>query len=144
VTASVTLPAGTQTLTLNQDAAGWNIDSFAFADLAVVGARVHTAELLQPIPGTVMNENYDTGGQGVGYNVTSTNGTDNGYRSDGVDLEAASAPATGNDLGWSASGQWFRYTVNVPRRGRTQSASWLLRKARSPMPSIYPTRREPT
>jgi beta-glucanase (GH16 family) len=31
VTATVTLPAGTQTLTLNEDNAGWNIDSMAFA-----------------------------------------------------------------------------------------------------------------
>jgi hypothetical protein len=69
------------------------------------------------IPGTVMAENYDTGGQGVGYSVTSINGTANSYRSDGVDLEAASAPATGNDLGWSASGQWFRYTVKVSTAG---------------------------
>jgi hypothetical protein len=69
------------------------------------------------IPGTVMAENYDTGGQGVGYNVTSVNGTDNGYRSDGVDLETASAPATGNDIGWTAAGQWFRYTVNIATAG---------------------------
>ena len=69
------------------------------------------------IPGTVMAENYDTGGQGVGYNVTSTNGSANGYRTDGVDLEAASSPATGNDLGWSSGGQWFRYTVNVATAG---------------------------
>ncbi len=59
------------------------------------------------IAGTVMAENYDTGGQGVAYNVTSTNGSNNGYRSDGVDLEAATSPATANDLGWSAAGQWF-------------------------------------
>jgi hypothetical protein len=72
-----------------------------------------------------MNENYDTGGQGVGYNVTSTNGTDNGYRSDGVDLELASSPATGNDLGWSASGQWFRYTVKVSTAG-TYTVSFLV------------------
>jgi hypothetical protein len=69
------------------------------------------------IPGTVMAENYDTGGQGVGYNITSTNGTANSYRTGGVDLEAATAPATGNDLGWSAAGQWFRYTVNVATAG---------------------------
>ncbi len=69
------------------------------------------------IPGTVMAENYDTGGQGVAYNVTSVNGTANGYRSDGVDLEAATAPATGNDLGWTTTGQWFRYTVNVATAG---------------------------
>jgi beta-glucanase (GH16 family) len=69
------------------------------------------------IPGTVMAENYDTGGQGVGYNVTSINGTANAYRSDGVDLQKASAPATGNNLGWAAAGQWFRYTVNVATAG---------------------------
>jgi GH18 family chitinase len=57
--------------------------------------------------------------------VTSTNGTDNGYRSDGVDLELASSPATGNDLGWSASGQWFRYTVKVSTAG-TYTVSFLV------------------
>ena len=35
------------------------------------------------VPGTVQAENYDTGGQGVAYNVTSVNGTDNGWRSTG-------------------------------------------------------------
>ena len=69
------------------------------------------------IPGTVLAENYDTGGQGVAYNVTAVNGTDNAYRSDGVDLETASALATGNDIGWTAAGQWFRYTVNVATAG---------------------------
>jgi hypothetical protein len=69
------------------------------------------------IPGTVLMENYDTGGQGVGYSVTSINGTDNGYRSDGIDLETASSPATRNDLGWTGTGQWFRYTVNVAAAG---------------------------
>jgi alpha-L-fucosidase 2 len=69
------------------------------------------------IPGTALAEKYDTGGQGVGYNVTSINGTDNAYRSDGVDLETTSAPGGGNDVGWTATGQWFRYTVNVATAG---------------------------
>jgi hypothetical protein len=77
------------------------------------------------IPGTVQAENYDTGGSGVGYEVSSTNGTANTYRSDGVDLEAATSPATGNDLGWSASGQWFRYTVKVSTAG-TYTVSFLV------------------
>ena len=70
------------------------------------------------VPGAVFAENYDTGGQGVAYNVTSVNGTANGYRSDGVDLEATTdtgGPA--NDLGWTAAGQWFKYTVNVATAG---------------------------
>ena len=69
------------------------------------------------IPGTVLAENYDLGGQGVGYSATSVNGSDNGYRSDGVDLETTSATGGGNDLGWTAAGQWFNYTVNVATAG---------------------------
>jgi hypothetical protein len=69
------------------------------------------------IPGTVQAENYDTGGQGVAYNVNSINGTDNGYRSDGVDLEVTSDTGGGVDLGWTSGGQWFKYTVNVATAG---------------------------
>ena len=69
------------------------------------------------IPGTVQAENYDTGGQGVAYNVTKVNGTDNGYRSDGVDLEVTTDSGGGVNLGWTAAGQWFKYTVNVATAG---------------------------
>jgi hypothetical protein len=223
VKATVTLPAGTQTLTLNQDAAGWNIDSMAFAlnggaptcatkpnaptglaasgtsstgttlnwtaDTAPANCSISSYTVLKngvsigtatgtsfavtglaastnysftveatdaagtsaagaalsvttsasgggggeapfggtaaAVPGTVMAENYDTGGQGVAYNITAVNGTANAYRSDGVDLEAAAAPATGNDLGWSAAGQWFKYTVDVSTAG-TYAVSFLV------------------
>jgi chitinase len=69
------------------------------------------------LPGTVQAANYDTGGQGVAYNVTSTNGTANSYRSDGVDLEACTDTGCGDDIGWTAAGQWFKYTVNVATAG---------------------------
>src|ERR1700752_1739268 len=65
------------------------------------------------VPGTVQAENYDTGGQGVAYNVTSVNGPGNNYRSDGVDLEVTTDTGGGYNLGWTAAGQWFRYTVNA-------------------------------
>lgn len=69
------------------------------------------------VPGTVQAENYDTGGQGVAYNVTSVNGNANGYRADGVDLEATSDTGGGHNLGWTSGGQWFRYTVDVATAG---------------------------
>ncbi len=75
------------------------------------------------VPGTVQAANYDTGGPGVAYNVTSVNGTANSYRSDGVDLEATTdtqdttGTGAGYDLGWTSSQQWFRYTVNVAAAG---------------------------
>lgn len=72
------------------------------------------------IPGTVYADAYDTGGANLGYSVTSTNGSDNGWRTtgDGVDLETCSDTTTnGADMGWTATGQWFRYTVNVATPG---------------------------
>jgi Carbohydrate binding module (family 6)/Ricin-type beta-trefoil lectin domain-like len=71
----------------------------------------------------VQAANYDTGGQGVAYNVSSVNGTADSYRSDGVDLETTSdttdttGTGAGYDLGWTGSGQWFRYTVNAAGAG---------------------------
>jgi hypothetical protein len=65
----------------------------------------------------VQAENYDTGGQGVAYNVTSVNGTANNYRPDGVDLEVTTDTGGGHNLGWTAAGQWFKYTVNVTSAG---------------------------
>ncbi|RKE17416.1 discoidin domain-containing protein [Streptomyces sp. TLI_171] len=69
------------------------------------------------VPGTVQAENYDTGGPGTGYFVNSVNGTGNGYRADGVDLEATSDTGGGYNLGWTSAGQWQRYTVDVATAG---------------------------
>ena len=75
------------------------------------------------VPGTVQAANYDTGGQGVAYNLVSTNGSANSYRSDGVDLESSadtqdtSAAGGAYDIGWTTPGQWFNYTVNVATAG---------------------------
>ena len=73
------------------------------------------------VPGTVQAANYDTGGQGVAYNVAAVNGCANSYRSDGVDLEARRTrghhSAAAYDMGWTAPGQWFKYTVQVATAG---------------------------
>src|ERR1700728_4735826 len=66
------------------------------AALALVNGTPHAADAPTggpyggtpaALPGTVQAANYDTGGQGVAYNVTSVNGSANSYRPDGVDLE---------------------------------------------------------
>jgi beta-glucanase (GH16 family) len=61
----------------------------------------------------------------VAYSVNSINGSANGYRSDGVDLETTSDTGGGYDLGWTAAGQWFKYTVNVATAG-TYTATFRL------------------
>ena len=126
VNATVTLPAGQQTLTVDQDDNGWNFHYMTFTLTSGgggTGGDQPFGGTPAAVPGTAYAANYDTGGQGVAYNVTSTNGSANSYRSDGVDLEATTDPspttAAGNgyDLGWTATGQWFNYTVNVATAG---------------------------
>ena len=110
VTATVILPAGTQTLTLAQDNGGWNLNHLTFT--STNGPYQGTATA---IPGTLQAENYDTGGPGLAYNVASVNG--GGYRTDSADLEVCGDTGGGYDLGWTAAGQWQRYTVNVAAPG---------------------------
>ena len=130
VDASITLPAGEQTLTVDQDTNGWNFHFMTFTLNSGGGGGSGGSSGDQPfggtpaaVPGTVQAANYDTGGQGVAYNVTSVNGSANSYRSDGVDLEETAdtqdttAPGGAYDMGWTTPGQWFNYTVEVATAG---------------------------
>jgi hypothetical protein len=120
VTASVTLTAGQQTLTVDQDSNGWNLHYLTFASSGGGGTTTGEAPYggtPAAVPGTVQAANYDTGGKGVAYNVSAVNGTGNSYRSDGVDLEVCADTGCGDDIGWTAAGQWFKYTVNVATAG---------------------------
>jgi len=128
VDASVTLPAGQQTLTVDQDDNGWNFHYMTFTLTSSGGGSPPSGDAPfggtpAPVPGTVQAANYDTGGQGVAYDVAAVNGTANSYRSDGVDLEdtadtSDTSPAgAAYDIGWTAAGQWFNYTVEVATAG---------------------------
>src|SRR6201994_1769484 len=130
VTASITLKAGQQTLTVDQDSNGWNFHFMAFGLNSGSGGGTGSPGRDQPyggtpaaVPGTIQVANYDTGGQGVAYNVSSANGSANSYRSDGVDLESTadtqdtSAAGGPYDMGWTNAGQWFKYTVQVATAG---------------------------
>src|ERR1700722_13082656 len=124
VDASVTLPAGQQTLRVDQDSNGWNFHFMTFTlTSGGGGAPPGGGGPGDPPFGGPQAANYDAGGQGVAYNVTAANGTANSYRSDGVDLEATadtqdtSAPGGSYDIGWTNPGQWFKYTVTVATAG---------------------------
>jgi beta-glucosidase len=128
VTASVVLPAGQQTLTIDQDSNGWNFHYLTFT-LSSGGTSPPPSGdapfggTPAAVPGTVQAANYDTGGQGVAYNTVAGNGSANSYRSDGVDLETTAdtldttVAGGAYDMGWTNPGQWFKYTVNVATAG---------------------------
>lgn len=72
-----------------------------------------------PIPGIIEVENFDLGGQGVGYNdLTAENEAGATYRQgEGVDIELAGGSSTNYNIGYTASGEWLNYTVNVLNTG---------------------------
>ena len=76
----------------------------------------------RPVPGTIEAENYDTGGEGVGYHDTTAGNHDNVYRYDDVDLSVN--PSGGYNIGYVVDGEWLAYTLAVPSAGTyTVSAS---------------------
>ena len=66
----------------------------------------------QTIPGKIEAENYDNGGNGYAYYDTDEGNKGEVYRNDDVDLDAA-ADGNGYVIGWTISGEWLEYTVNV-------------------------------
>jgi hypothetical protein len=111
--AAVTLTAGKTVASVTLPAGGALASGSPAVHVFAISAEGPHGGTAAAVPGTVQAANYDTGGQGTGYNVASVNGTANSYRPDGVDLEACTDTGCGDDIGWTGAGQWFRYTVNV-------------------------------
>lgn len=65
------------------------------------------------IPGIVELEDYDKGGQNIGYYDLSSGNSAGGYRSDDVDIEAMSGQTGKFAISWGDPGEWMSYTVNV-------------------------------
>jgi type II secretory pathway pseudopilin PulG len=110
--AGFALSTGSQTVKLVQDHGGWNINYLVFQ----VDEHPYSGTPA-PIPGLLQAEDYDTGGQGVGYSIGTTN-NGSGYRVDYGNIGTTSDPAGGGyQVGWTSSGYWYRYTVNVAVAG---------------------------
>jgi hypothetical protein len=67
------------------------------------------------VPGLIQAEDYDSGGEGVGYHDTTPTNEGGAYRSDGVDLKVV--PDGSTVVGWFQAGEWLNYTVNVAAVG---------------------------
>ncbi|HEV8378952.1 MAG TPA: carbohydrate-binding protein [Tepidisphaeraceae bacterium] len=68
------------------------------------------------LPGTIEAENFDNGGETVAYHDTTSTNDGKVGRSSGVDLGTTDGGA-GQYVGWTHSGEWLEYTVNIPTTG---------------------------
>ena len=86
----------------------------AFVLLAIVSASAFGAAA---IPGQIEAEDYNTGGEGVGYHDTTAGNTGGAYRSDNVDMIYEPAEGGSPIVGWTATGEWLNYDVDVQTAG---------------------------
>ncbi|WP_163930116.1 polysaccharide lyase family 8 super-sandwich domain-containing protein [Paraferrimonas sp. SM1919] len=63
-------------------------------------------------------EDYDNGGQTVGYFDSTTGNSGSKYRSDDVDIRGDGAD--GYSIGWTAVGEYLNYTINIETAGKYQ------------------------
>ena len=69
------------------------------------------------IPGRIEAEEYDLGGEGIGYHEANANGNQGGavLRNDEVDIEATQDVDGDYNIGYTLTGEWLEYTVNVTK-----------------------------
>ena len=80
------------------------------------------------VPGTIEAENYDLGGNGVGYFSANSSNAGAYYRNDAVSVYNLAAASGSAYVGGTQAGDWLRYTVNV-----TSLPSYYVRfRGRSP------------
>src|SRR5689334_15809337 len=67
------------------------------------------------LPGTIQAEDFDNGSNGMAYRDMTSGNSGGQYRTTDVDIEACTEG--GYDVGWTSSGEWLNYTVNVASAG---------------------------
>jgi Carbohydrate binding module (family 6) len=70
-----------------------------------------------PVIMLVQAENFDNGGQNVGYYDRSRGNEGGAYRDTHVDISQTNDSGGGYCVGWTAAEEWLNYTVDVAARG---------------------------
>ena len=98
--------AGTAVITVTTDSGGKKASCSVTVNAPVTG---------KAIPGKIEVEDYNTGGQGVGYNDLTSGNSGGSYRTDDVDVQVCGEG--GYNVGWTDAGEWLDYNVNVATAG---------------------------
>lgn len=70
------------------------------------------------VPGIVQAENFDLGGDNVGYHTKDNINHLGQYRlTEGVSLEKSTDTGGGYNVGWARGGDWLNYTIKVDKAG---------------------------
>jgi len=106
---AVTLTAGTHVVTVSADSQWFDLNYLTFTAPAPTPTPTPI-----PAPTILYASNYNTGGQGVGYEDSI--GANPGVgRTAGVDLKVTSDTPAGSGfvLGWRTAGEWTKYSITT-------------------------------
>ncbi len=107
------VPASFYTLTARvTDNVGLNTISTP-VNISVINGQAPFFGVPQTIPGIIQAEDFDGGGEGVAYHDTDTSNNGSQYRATSVDIENTGDTGGGYNVGWTAGGEWLKYTVNA-------------------------------
>lgn len=109
--------AGTYPITINGTQG--EVQRSSTVQLTVGGEETPFGGTAWPVPGLIQAENFDNGGDGVGYfNLDTSNPAGTNYRpGTTVGVETNYDIGGGYDVGYTDEGQWLSYTVNVTGSG---------------------------
>src|SRR5437868_13672015 len=65
------------------------------------------------VPGTIQAEDFDEGGEGIGYHDLTAYNEGGAYRATDVDVQPTTDAGGGYNVGWVSAGEWLAYTINV-------------------------------
>ncbi|MEO0733949.1 MAG: carbohydrate-binding protein, partial [Bacteroidota bacterium] len=111
-----TLNAGTHVFRLETVTAGLNVNFWSawLSTPPPPPANPQSPFVSLNIPGKIQAEDYDNGGQGVAYNDSNAaNNGGQGRTGEGVDLETTGDINGNLNVGWTVTGEWLEYTVDV-------------------------------
>ncbi len=72
-----------------------------------------------PVPGRLEAEDYNEGGNGVGYYDLTAGNTGGAYRNDDVDIEVTGDTGGGYNVGWIDAGEWLAFDINAQAPSNT-------------------------
>ena len=116
---AVTLKGGSQVWRLVMDTNGSNaaVGNFNYLRLSPRSGSTAYGGTPTSLPGTIQAENFDEGASGVAYLDTTSGNTGGKHRTTSVDIQSTTDSGGGFNLGWTAAGEWLKYTVDVGTAG---------------------------
>jgi len=94
-----------------------NSSTSASRTIRVINGEASFTGLPQSIPGIIQAEDFDGGGEGVGFRDTDASNNGGQYRATAVDVETAGDSPGAYNVGWTSAGEWLNYSVNVAADG---------------------------